>query len=256
MPNKDHLWRVLRLLVTITIVLGTAVCACAVTERALYPFSLNANSGIYPNAVVFDTAGNLYGTTSGGGNLCTFTQCGVVFELSPTSLGWTESVLHYFSGLDGARPIGGLIFDADGSLYGTTANGGNSGCGGAGCGVIFELSPTSSGWTETILHTFTGGKDGGEPIGGLTSDAKGNLYGTASIGGSSSKCSSGCGTAYRLRRTSNAWIFGVLHSFTGGSDGAEPSAALVVNSTGSLYAPLSFFKVERNSQIFHNFARD
>jgi uncharacterized repeat protein (TIGR03803 family) len=236
MQSKNHSWHAVRSFVAIAVVLGTAVCACAVTEQVIYSFSDSLKSGIYPGILVFDAAGNLYGTGGGGSGYCNLVgPCGVIFELSPTPLGWTESVLHDFSGLDGAFPSGGLILDATGNLYGTTKVGGGSGCGGAGCGVVFELSPTSSGWTETVLYTFTGGTDGGEPYGGLTSDGRGRLYGTASIGGSSSKCSSGCGTVFTLSNTSNAWNFSVLHSFTGGSDGAEPSAALVIDSTGNLY---------------------
>jgi uncharacterized repeat protein (TIGR03803 family) len=236
MRSVNHSWYAARSFMAIAVILGTAVCACAVTEKVIYSFGDSSNSAIYPNAVVFDAAGNLYGTSGGGSGICSLlNSCGVIFELSPTPLGWTESVLHDFSGLDGADPIGSLILDAAGNLYGTTKFGGGSGCGGAGCGVVFELSPTSSGWNETVLYTFTGGTDGGEPDAGLTSDGRGHLYGTAALGGGSSKCSSGCGTVFQLARKANAWSLKVLHSFTGGSDGAEPIATLAIDSSGSLY---------------------
>ena len=152
--------------------------------------------------MIFDSKGNLYGTAVNGGDtggancpgLNPPTGCGVVFELSPPSGGtgpWTETVLYTFTGSsDGAYPQTGLIFDANGNLYGTTSNGGNmSGtiCHGlGGCGVVFELSPPKSGsgpWTETPIYTFTGKADGAVPYASLIFDAKGNLYGTTAGGG-------------------------------------------------------------------------
>jgi len=121
---------------------------------------------------IFDAAGNLYGTTPSGGTY----NAGTVYKLAPNPDGsWTESVLHSFTGADGAYPYAGLIFDAGGNLYGTTQQGG---C--AGYGVVFKLTPASSGWRETVLHDFLG--VGKYPYAGLTMDVAGNLYGTASAG--------------------------------------------------------------------------
>jgi hypothetical protein len=161
------------------------------TESILYTFSGGSDGG-YPNGdLAFDSSGNLYGTTEGGGtsntNCLYYGFCGVVFKLSPTTSGpWTESVVYSFSGdADGATPAAGVILDSSGNLYGTTEYGGNTSlCSGYnGCGVVFEMTPTSTGgWQETLLHTFEQ-TDGAAPLEPLTFDSSGNLYGTASFYG-------------------------------------------------------------------------
>jgi uncharacterized repeat protein (TIGR03803 family) len=124
--------------------------------------------------VILDAAGNLYGTTYGGGP--GFSQ-GTVFKLSKTG---KYTLLHSFTGGDdGGGPTAGVILDAEGNLYGTTFLGGGTGCGGGGCGVIFKLSRTGE---ETVLHSFTG-TDGDSPVAGVIHDAEGNLYGITSRGG-------------------------------------------------------------------------
>jgi len=154
-------------------------------ENLLYSFS--GFDGSYPSAgLIFDAAGNLYGTTLRGGD--SGEDDGTVFELTPAAGGgWTETVLHYFnnSGTDGIEPYAGLIFDAAGNLYGTTFAGGASGNCGGGCGTVFELSPSGSGWMEQVLHSFIGRPDGFGPYAGLIFDGTGNLYGTTVYGGSS-----------------------------------------------------------------------
>ena len=161
------------------------------TETVLYTFK-GSTDGNFPNGgLIFDDAGNLYGTTQFGGKTCGQATCGVVFELSPPTNGtgsWTERVLYSFTGgSDGYYPTAGLIFDSGGNLYGTAFDGGNpsvSCAAGTGCGVVFRLSPSSAGgWTETVLYTFAGGSDGGAPSGGLIFDSNGNLYGTTTVGG-------------------------------------------------------------------------
>lgn len=213
------------------------------TETVLHTFK-DGSDGAYPTArVIVDSAGNVYGTAAKGGKTCNLNGCGVVFKLSPTSSGqWKESVLYSFTGgADGAVPLAGLTLDASGSLYGTTVYGGIAGgcpgSGGVGCGVAFELSPTSSGWKETVLHTFTGGTDGGGPQSGLLFDDVGNLYGTAVMGGLSS-CNtfySGCGVVFELMPTGGGWKEKVLHSFRDGKDGAAPVTDLIFDSGGNLY---------------------
>ena len=153
----------------------------------LYSFT-GGTDGKQPFAdLTFDGAGNLYGTTAYGGSFgvnCGSPGCGVVFKLTPNKDGnWTESVLYSFTGgADGKSPSAGLVFDVAGNLYGTTLRGGN--CGGDGCGVVFKLVPKSDGsWTESVLHSFTGGKDGFGPQADLIFDAAGNLYGTTADGG-------------------------------------------------------------------------
>jgi uncharacterized repeat protein (TIGR03803 family) len=162
----------------------TAARAAAQTETILYNFpgleNSNTISGSVPSSgLIFDSHGNLYGTTQSGG---TFGP-GTVFRLSPeASGGWAEQPVHSFQRPSGFNPYGGLTIDAAGNLYGVTLHGGNTGCGGNGCGTVFELSPTSGGgWAGKFLHSFTGvGVDGALPNGGLILDGAGNLYGTTS----------------------------------------------------------------------------
>jgi uncharacterized repeat protein (TIGR03803 family) len=145
------------------------------TETPLYSFQGVSDSGVPLSGLIFDDAGNLYGTavTGGGVTGCLgFGGCGTVFELSPNGSGeWTEAVLCSFrGGSDGAMPQAGLNLDRNGNLYGTTSEGGDTACfNGSGCGTIFELSPNSGGaWTETLLYRFQGGNDGWFPQAGLS----------------------------------------------------------------------------------------
>jgi uncharacterized repeat protein (TIGR03803 family) len=196
------------------------------TETVLYTFG-GLPDGAEPWAgLIFDAAGNLYGTTSQGGNYL----YGTVFELMPNgSGGWTETVLHSFgSGTDGYQPLNGsLMFDAAGNLYGTTQEGGT-----AGGGTVFELTPNGSGgWTETVLHSFGSGTDGRFPLAGLIFDAAGDLYGTTELGGNSN-----AGTVFELTPNGGGgWTETVLHRFGNGTDGAEPWAGLIFDARGNLY---------------------
>ncbi len=173
------------------------------TEMVLYSFCAQSNcaDGAQPYAgLIMDAAGNLYGTTVGGGNstsVCTGGPgCGVVFKLAPTSTGWAETVLYRFCSsypcADGANPAAGLLMDGAGNLYGTTAGGGygyDAVCGSNhGCGVVFELTPTVTGWKETVIYAFcpppqSNCTDGANPYAGLTMDGAGNLYGTTANAG-------------------------------------------------------------------------
>jgi uncharacterized repeat protein (TIGR03803 family) len=206
------------------------------TESILHSFN-SASDGAIPLAgLIFDQAGNLYGTTNAGGSQ----GYGTVFELSPNgSGGWTETILYGFQGgSNGEYPTDGLIFDQAGNLYGTTYAGGNVGCGNsnASCGTVFELSPNGSGgWTQTVIYTFKGGSDGGNPYAGLIFDQAGNLYGTAVVGGSA-----GTGTIFELSPNgSGGWTQTVLHSFQGVSDGAFPEGGVILDQAGNLYGTTS-----------------
>jgi len=207
----------------------TAVCGGWNTTR-LYTFT-GASDGGEPGYgdVVFDGAGNLYGTTiTGGVGNCNSPSetCGVVYKLTPSNGGWTESVLYSFKGgSDGGNPYAGVIFDAAGNLYGTTALGGQY-----GNGTVYQLTPSGSGWVENILYAFHGGDDGVNPTGGLIFDQSGNLYGTTSAGGPG-----GGGTVFMLKPSNGNWTFSVAASFTGSGSAPGPSDSLIMDAAGDLY---------------------
>ena len=208
------------------------------TEKVLYRFK-GGRDGANPYAgLIFDGAGNLYGTTANGGS-AKCGGCGTVFKLAPNSNGgWTESVLYRFlGGSDGFAPSG-LIFDAAGkNLYGTTVYGGNVCNGSPGCGIVFKLASNRNGsWTERVLYAFkSNGVDGTQPVAPLTFDIAGNLYGTTSTGGQSETCSS-CGTIFKLTPNSGgSWTESVLYSFTGLGDGQYPQGELILDTAGNLY---------------------
>jgi uncharacterized repeat protein (TIGR03803 family) len=221
-----------------SLMLSLVLPASAQTIKVLHDFGVTASDGNLPSGTLLkDSAGNLYGMTSAGGahNL------GTVYRLSPTSTGsFKETILHSFAGgsAAGAFPEGPLVRDSVGNLYGVTSVGGiratvcNSSAG-PGCGVVFKLTPTSTGqWAEAVLHRFTG-TDGGNSFAGLVRDSKGNFYGATSVGGSK-----GLGTVYKLSLTSTGWKETVLHSFTGNSDGATPfifETALTLDGLGNIY---------------------
>jgi len=230
------------LLTSMALYLPAASAQAQLTEKVLYAFTGGADGGYPYSGLVSDAVGNLYGTTLSGGSTNCYLGCGVVFELSPASGGgWTETVLHTFTGgSDGAHPIGGLILDSVGNLYGTTSVGGlATTCVPAGdCGTVFELTPTSGGgWTETVLYGFKGGgSDGNGPQASLVFDKAGNLYGTTVGGGGTNCLGEGCGTIFRLTPTSSGgWKESVLHAFTGGNDGGHPLSAMVFDAAGNLY---------------------
>lgn len=187
--------------------------------------------------LVFDAAGNLYGTTSGGGSgtACgagIVAGCGTIFELSPTGSGpWHETILHNFTNdhTDGWSPESNLIVDRSGDFYGTTFYGGSSPAGG---GTVFRLSHTSGGWQETVLYNFTCRSDGCSPYSGLAFDATGNMYGTTVGGGDRT----GEGVVYKLTRNgAGGWTESVIHRFTGNTDGMYPYGNPILDAFGNVY---------------------
>jgi uncharacterized repeat protein (TIGR03803 family) len=226
-PNADGSWR----------------------ESVLYSFCpTNCGDGADPNGLVFDLAGNLYGTTSSGGGAL---AGGTVFKLAPNADGsWRESVLYSFCSRtncsDGDFPDASLIFDQAGNLYGTTFDGGAHGSG----GTVFQLVPNADGsWRESVLHSFcslTNCGDGDEPFAGLVFDLAGNLYGTTLIGGALNQ-----GTVFKLAPNADgSWRESVLHSFcsrTNCGDGAVPYAGLVFDLAGNLYGTTLFGGVPKCS---------
>ena len=218
------------LLLIATLVWLTSASASGQVEKVLYTFQGGIDGAFpYYGGVTFDALGNLYGTTAGGGEW----GWGTVFELSPDGAGgWTESVIHTFgSGNDGLQPLSGLILDAGGNLYGTTAGGGAS-----GSGAVFELSPVAGGgWAESVLYSFKGGEDGIQPIGGLVFDPAGNLYGATTEGGAYYQNSWG-GTVFELAKNARGlWSKRTLHSFGSGIDGIFPWGNLIFDAAGNLY---------------------
>ena len=161
---------------------ATANVLGAWTETVLYRFTGGNDGGMPGGAdLIFDQAGKLYGTTTGGGTGNCQGGCGTVYKLTSSNGGWTEGVLHSFTtqGGDGQRPWGGVIFDQSGNLYGTTTNGSFG-----SFGTIYELIPAGLTWTERILYNFQGKSDGEYPYSGLIFDEAGNLYGNTCCGGS------------------------------------------------------------------------
>jgi len=204
----------------------------------LYRF-LGGNDGRTPNpGLIFDGAGNLYGTTqAGGANSCPAeptSSCGTVFELSPTPKGeWIEKQLYNFAGnADGEAPNSGLVADSAGNLYGTTASGG------AYNGTVFELTPGSNGtWTETILYRFSDVEDGLGPS-GLIRDSQGDLYGFTRKGGATEN-----GTIFKLSPdTDGTWTYHLVYSFcsrTNCSDGSLPTG-IILDSQLNLYGVTNY----------------
>jgi uncharacterized repeat protein (TIGR03803 family) len=160
---------------------------------------------------------------------------------TPSVLGdaheYHERVLYAFrGGRDGSNPAAGLIADASGALYGTTQFGGHGCPGNLGCGAIFKLTPTGSGYNERILYRFRGGSDGVQPVGALVTDGSGALYGTTTAGGGSTNCTPGCGTVFKLIPHGTRYAESVIYAFQGGpSEGSGPDSTLVVDAKGALY---------------------
>jgi uncharacterized repeat protein (TIGR03803 family) len=196
-------------------------------ETVLYSFT-GKTDGAKPYAgLIMDAVGNLYGTATAGGSDGT----GTVFELTiPVKKGgrWREKVLHSFrAGTDGATPIAGVTFDATGNIYGTTSAGGIY-----GYGTIFKLSPSQTGWRESILHNFQNATDGAVPYAGLVFDQAGNLYGAAAEGGTGSDVG---GTIFRLTPAGHGWTFTVLYSLPGW-DISGTFRDVLLDASGNLYA--------------------
>lgn len=219
------------------------------TPSVVYTFqSASATDGCNPySGIVLDSAGNLYGTTSLGGT----DNCGTVFELSGSGGTWTEKILWNFTcGNDGAYPYTAVVFDSAGNLYGTASAGGDQICtlngGEAGCGTVYELSPTVSGeWAETTLVEFSGFSDSsayGISPGPLAVAAGRDLFGTTYFGGPSDTpyCDSenGCGVVFQVARDSaGSFKYKMIYAFgTTASDGAEPTGVVAVDGSTPMLA--------------------
>ncbi len=191
--------------------------------------AFDGSNGAYPQTgLIADSNGNLYGTTSSSGTY----NGGTLFELTKANGIWTLQTLWYFGNTaDGVSPIGDLLMDQSGAIYGTTEHGGAH-----NLGTVFKLTQSGGVWTESVLYSFAGGTDGELPEAGLVMDKAGALYGTTYYGGDSSTCNGGCGTAFKLTQSGGVWTDSVLHAFGNGTDGRFPSfGPLVLASGGALY---------------------
>lgn len=250
---------------------------CPWNETIIHRFDDNPAQGVTPWAdVVFDSAGNLYGTAGGGGTgNCYNGGCGVVYKMTRSGGNWTYSVIYNFGDGDGAFPSAGLTQDAAGNFYGTTEYGGLA------FGNVYRLAPSGGGWTYTSLYTFTNGADGGNPISDVVVDQAGNIYGTTTNGGAhlgvvwelspsgggwnftaidSPDCcligspgrdaagnlyvaawagpGHGAGALYQLSPTGGIWTETLLHAFAG-NDGAFPYTDVFIGTDGILYGTAS-----------------
>ncbi|MGC1381928.1 MAG: choice-of-anchor tandem repeat GloVer-containing protein [Candidatus Baltobacteraceae bacterium] len=218
-------------------------------EKVLYNFQYGTDGASSQSTLIMDKSGALYGETAygGGASGCTY-GCGTVFKLTPGTSGWTESVLYALQGgsNDGVYPVGGLVMTKGGALLGTTFHGGGATlCGGNsnGCGVVFELTPSGSTFSEKIVHAFKSGPpDGLNPVDALVADSSGNLYGTTLYGGlATGDCKKGpfgipgCGTVFKLTRSGSTYTESVLYRFKGGTDGRYPRAGLLPGPNGVFY---------------------
>jgi len=227
-----------RVAVVLIATLFLAGVAAATTEQFLHNFPERAEGGAR-NTLLY-ASGNLYGTISTGGHITQDCSdgCGMVFELAPSgSGGWNYRTLYRFRGKgDGAFPVGRLIMDAGGNLYGATERGGAAGgsCHHF-CGIVFKLTPSSTGeWTKSLIFAFSL-DNGSMPESGVTMDASGNLFGTTLGGGANL-----LGEVYELKPNSDGtWTQEVIYSFTGLADGHSPRAEVTLDAAGNVYGTTS-----------------
>ncbi|HEV8046539.1 MAG TPA: choice-of-anchor tandem repeat GloVer-containing protein [Terriglobales bacterium] len=212
-----------------------AQAAPSATFHVIHNFTGGKDGGTPYAGLIIDQSGNLYGTTFQGGRGVCGPQnigCGTVFEMAPSASGWNFQPLYAFLGNnDGAGPYAQVAFGPDGSLYGTTNQGGNQSCL-SGCGVVFRVKPPtkdcqSCAWTESVLHRFQGGSDGFYPLSNVTFDKAGNLYGTT-------EQSDAAGTVWELTHSHGVWTNTTIYDFYNQSGGG-PYSGVVFDHGGNLY---------------------
>jgi uncharacterized repeat protein (TIGR03803 family) len=214
-----------RILAILAATVSLVSAASSGSSKVIYSFAGGPDGEYTDTDLAMDNQGNLYGTSVQGGKY----SSGTVFEVTPSG---THTVLYSFTGgADGGEPYKGVTLDAQGDLYGTAVSGGAGACDG-GCGVVYKLTNSRENWTWSLVHSFTGGKDGSGPGTRVTIDKNGNLYGTTPTGGAY-----GLGVVYQMKvDASGHWSEKVIHAFTGGKDGAGGSAGrLLLDAAGNLY---------------------
>ncbi len=260
-------------------------------ETVIFQFGTDDGSNPDIGDLAFDHAGNLYGTARNGG----VNGWGTVYELSLSSGRWVNQAIHKFAGSpDGGWPMDGPIFDSAGNMYGTTYAGGAN-----GWGTVYQLTPTNSGWVESVLHNFQNGSDGITPISNLILDPSGRIYGATQTGGADgggtvfnlvlqadgswglntlvgfpglgqvgpyrslvmddagnlygTTCTGGAhqwGAVFKLTRSTRTWVYTSLHDFTGGDDGGTPYGSLVLDTDGNLFGTTYAGGVDGNGVVF------
>jgi len=202
---------------------------CSWRETILFPFNQGTGYGSYYSEVTFDSAGNLYGVTNYGGKY----NHGEVYQLTPSNGGWSESIIYTFGEHDPSQPVGGVVFDQAGNLYGTTRFGGA----GFGYGAVFQLTPSGQGWTENTLYEFQGGADQGNPQTSLIIDSSGNLYGTTPwfLYGNDDG-----GTVYEISPSGGGWTYTLLYDFPSAYEGAGWVSPVTMDKDGNLYGTTSY----------------
>ncbi len=217
---------------------GSGVLFKLVPAKRGYTFTTAfafSGAGPFPNGgLIADRNGTLFGTAYQGGSSA---SKGAVFKLTPLGTGYAETTIYSFQGgSDGSNPAAGLILGTHGKLSGTTAFGGETGSScnqGAGCGTLFELTPSGSIYRERVLYRFHGGNDGNQPFASLVADAQGNLFGTTLYGGGAPSCPDGCGTVFELRRSKRHDDESVLYNFSG--TGLYPTDPVLLDRAENLY---------------------
>ena len=214
---------------------------CSWIKTTLWSFGQNDGDAHNPGYgdLVFDAAGNIYGTTEEGGT----TQpacgpgCGTVYMLSRSQESWSETLIYQFGDGPGYHPYAGVAFDGNGNLYGTTPYGGSG-----DSGLAYELTPSNGSWSPTILYNFLFQSDGGVPSAGLLPDNAGNLYGATSTGGAG-----GGGTVFELSPMGLDWNFTLLHGF---DFPAKPFASLTMDAVGNLYGTTLSGGIFQHGNVF------
>ncbi len=220
---------------------------CYWSESVLHTFT-GAPDGAYPlvENLAFDSFGNIYGTTSGGGyyNDCLTGGCGTVFELTPSAGGYTESVIHDFgSGTDGFQPDAGVVLDTAGNVYGTTFYGGGENCDFPGCGMVYQLMPSNGGWLENVLVYFDAG-NGENPFGDLIIDGAGNLYGATMGGGQGDNRN---GVVFELAPSGGEFTYSMLYTF---HTSCAQYGGVAMNAAGDFFGVCDYGGANNDGWIF------